>query len=51
MKAETYFEKLLLKKWSFKKMLESRPEDALGSLVETVATVETVVTAETVMTN
>ena len=35
MKAETYFEKLLLKKWSFKKMLESRPEDALGSLVKT----------------
>ena len=35
MKAETYFEKLLLKKWSFKKMLQSRPEDALGSLVKT----------------
>ena len=33
-----------------KKMLESRPEDALGSLVETVDTVETDKSEETVLT-
>ena len=32
------------------KMLESRPEDALGSLVETEETVENVETIETVET-
>ena len=31
-----------------KKMLENRPNDALGSLVETVETVQTVETEETV---
>ena len=31
-----------------KKMLENRPDDALGSLVETVETVQTVETEETV---
>ena len=30
------------------KMLENRPDDALGSLVETVETVQTVETEETV---
>ena len=31
-----------------RKMLENRPDDALGSLVETVETVQTVETEETV---
>ena len=35
---------------TLKKMLESRPKDALGSLVETVETVEAVKTVESVET-